>query len=169
MAMDQKAAFADRLNRIKSGQQFEHADLVGYQTQVAYKKIHGDKGRKPKRTPVEKLMVLVAFLSGVSAVLLGRLAYFHLSKISGLPEAFYDLQGRGMALFALVLAGILIVIFGLSTRTRLQSLALGCALMHFGEAAAASTAPQLWAEMFSPEYVAEVSGAVAGADTAVHG
>ena len=34
----------------------------------------------------------------------------------------------GMALFALVLAGILIVIFGLSTRSRLQSLALGCAL-----------------------------------------
>jgi hypothetical protein len=124
MAMDQKAAFADRLNRIKAGQQFEHADLVGHQTQVAYKKIHGDKARKPKRTPVEKLMVLVAFLSGISAVLLGRLAYFHLSKISGLPEAFYDLQGRGMALFALVLAGILIVIFGLSTRSRLQSLAL---------------------------------------------
>ena len=56
MAMDQKAAFADRLNRIKAGQQFEHADLVGHQTQVAYKKIHGDKARKPKRTPVEKLM-----------------------------------------------------------------------------------------------------------------
>ena len=55
MAMDQKAAFADRLNRIKAGQQFEHADLVGHQTQVAYKKIHGDKARKPKRTPVEKL------------------------------------------------------------------------------------------------------------------
>ena len=90
-------------------------------------------------------------------------------KISGLPEAFYDLQGRGMALFALVLAGILIVIFGLSTRSRLQSLALGCALMHFGEAAAASTAPHLWAEMFSPEYVAEVSGAIAGADTAANG
>ena len=36
-------------------------------------------------------------------------------------------------------------------------LALGCVLMHFGEAAVASTAPTLWSEMFSPEYVAAVS------------
>ena len=157
MVADQKSAFADRLGRISSGKQFEHADLVGQKTQKKFAKMFAEKAKKPKRTFLDRVMVLVAFLSGVSAVLLGRLAYFHLSKIAGLPEAFYNLQGRGMALFALVMALILIVIFGLATRTRLQSLALGCVLMHFGEAAVASTAPQLWAEMFSADYVAAVS------------
>lgn len=157
MVADQKTAFATRLDRIGAGKQFEHEDLVGLKTQKQYAKMFAEKSKRPKRTFMDQVMVLVAFLSGVLAVLLGRLAYFHLSKILGLPEAFYNLQGRGMALFALVLALILIVIFQLSTRSRLQSLALGCALMHFGETAVASTAPQLWAEMFSADYVAAVS------------
>ena len=157
MVADQKSAFAARLGRISTGKQFEHEDLVGQTTQKKFAKMFAEKSKKPKRTFLDRVMVLVAFLSGVSAVLLGRLAYFHLSKIAGLPDAFYNLQGRGMALFALVMALILIVIFGLATRTRLQSLALGCALMHFGEAAVASTAPQLWAEIFSADYVAAVA------------
>ena len=162
MLLDQKTAFEARLNRIGSGKQFEHADLVGQSTQKKYAKMFADKAKKPKRTFMDRVMVLVAFASGISAVLLGRLAYFHLSKISGLPEAFYDLHGRGMALFALVLALILIVILGLSTRGRLQSLALGCLLMHFGEAAVASTVPDLWVEIFSADYVAAVAATGTG-------
>jgi hypothetical protein len=162
--VDQKAAFAERLKRINSGQQYEHEDVIGTMTQKRYIEKYGDRAKKPKRTFMDNLMVVVAFLSGASAVLLGRLAYFHLSKFSGLPEAFYDLGGRGMALFALILALILIVILHLSTRSRLQSLALGFVLMHFGEAAMASTAPTLWAELFSADYVAAVS--VSGANIA---
>ncbi len=158
MVAGQKEAFAARLNRIGAGKQFEHEDLIGQRTQKKFKQKFGDKPKKPKRTFLDQVMVLVAFLSGISAVLLGRLAYFHMSKISGLPEAFYDLHGRGMALFALVLALILIVIFQLATRARLQSLLLGCVLMHYGEAAVAATAPQFWADMFSADYVAAVSG-----------
>lgn len=157
MVADQKAAFSQRLARISAGQQFEHPEIIGAHTQQAYDRIYGDKAKKPRRTFAEKMMVLVAFLCGISAVLLGRLAYFHLSKIAGLPKAFYELQGKGMALAALIVALTLIVMFGLSTRGRLQALALGCVLMHFGEAAVASTAPTLWSEMFSPEYVAAVS------------
>ncbi|MBS0572518.1 MAG: hypothetical protein JSS08_04565 [Proteobacteria bacterium] len=151
--VDQKAAFAERLKRISAGQQFEHADVVGHQTQKAYNRKFGDKAKKPRRSLLDRFMVLVAFLCGASAVLLGRLAYFQMSKITGLPQAFYDLQGRGMALCALILAMVLIVIFHLSTRARLQSLALGCLLMHFGEAAVASSEPQLYSQIFPPDYV----------------
>lgn len=169
MVADQKNAFAERINRIQAGKQFEHEDVVGLRTQKQYKKKFGDKAKKPKRSFVDRLMVLVAFLSGATAVLLGRLAYFHLSKIAGLPEAFYDLGGRGMALFALVLALVLTVIFHLATRSRFQSLALGFALMHFGEAAMASSAPQFWAEIFSADYVAAVSNGTATAVTSAKG
>ncbi|MBS0565154.1 MAG: hypothetical protein JSR87_11975, partial [Proteobacteria bacterium] len=33
------------------------------------------------------------------------------------------------------------------------SLALGCLLMHFGEAAVASSEPQLYSQIFPPDYV----------------
>lgn len=159
MVVDQKAAFAQRLDRISSGKQFEHEDLVGQRTQKLYAKKFGDKSKKPKRSFLDRIMVLVAFVCGAAAVVLGRLAYFHLSQVSGLPEAFYNLGGRGMAIFALLLALILTLVFHLATRSRFQSLALGFALMHFGEAAMASNAPQLWADLFSADYVAAVSNA----------
>lgn len=156
-AVDQKRAFQERLQRIGAGSQFEHADVIGHQTQVAWTRKYGEKAKRPKRTYGDYLMIVVAFLCGAAAVLVGRLSYFYLSKMTGLPEAFYDLQGRGMALFALVLALVLIVIFHLSTRGRLQALTLGCALMHFGEAAVASGAPQFYSEIFSADYVATVA------------
>lgn len=159
VAVNQKADFAARINRINAGKQFEHADVIGHHTQSAYKKKFGDKNKKPKRTLRDRLMVLVAFLCGVSSVLVGRLIYFNLTKFSGLPESFYSLQGRGMAVTALILALILIVVFQLFTRSRLQSLALGCALMHFGEAAVASTAPHFYATLFPADYVAAVADA----------
>jgi hypothetical protein len=152
---NQKAAFADRLKRINSGKQYEHADIVGHDTQKRYNKIA--KGRpKHARTFGQKVMIVVAFGAGITAMLAGRLAYYHLSKIDGLPEAFYDLQSRGMFLFAIIIAGILTVTLHLSTKGRMYSLAMGCALMHFGESAAAATMPALWDEMFSPEYRAAV-------------
>lgn len=155
---DQKTAFAHRIKRINSGKQFEHADVIGHQTQVAWARKYGEKAKKPKRSFLDKMMVLIAFLCGASSVLLGRLAYFYLSRTTGLPKAFYDLEGRGMALFALILALLLVVTFQLFTRGRLQSLMLGCLLMHFGESAVAQTAPGLYAEFFSADYVATVVG-----------
>lgn len=145
------------MKRINSGKQFEHADIVGHQTQSAWKRKYGEKAKRPKRTFGDYLMILIAFACGAASVLVGRLSYFYMSKMTGLPEAFYDLQGRGMALFALILAMILIVIFHLSTRGRLQALAVGCALMHFGEAAVASSAPQFYSGLFSADYVATVA------------
>jgi hypothetical protein len=150
---DQKALFSERLKRINSGKQFEHADVVGHNTQMRYNKIAARRPKSP-RTFGQKLMILIAFLSGILAVLIGRITYYHLSRIEGLPDAFYDLESRGMFLFALITAGILTISFHLSTKGRMQALALGCVLMHFGESAAAATLPDLWAEMFSPEYAA---------------
>ncbi len=157
MTFDQKSAFANRLKRIQAGQQFEHADLLGKATHKAYKQKFGTKAAKPKRTLADKLMVLIAFLCGMSAVLVGRLAYFHLAHVEGLPKAFYDLGARGMYLFAFVLALVLIVIFHLSSRARIQALVVGCVVMHYGEAAVASNAPQVWSQLFSAEYAAQMA------------
>lgn len=154
---DQKAAFAERVKRINSGQQFEHADIVGYGTQKRYEKRYGDKAKRPKRSRVDRFMVLIAFLAGMTSMLLGRLAYFRLSQIEGLPPAFYDLGARGMILFALVLAAIMVVMFHLATGRRLRALLVGVVVMHYGEVAVAANAPELWSQMFSPEYAAEVS------------
>lgn len=148
---DQKAAFAERISRINAGKQFEHEDVVGKATQKRFNQRLALRPKK-KRSVMDNVMALVAFLAGGSSVFLGRLAYFHLSQMQGLPKAFYDLENRGMILFALVIAGILVVLFHLSTRTRMQALALGCATMYFGEAAAAASAPELWAKMYSPEF-----------------
>lgn len=157
MANAQKTAFAARLKRIEVGQQFEHADLAGKATHRAYKKRFGTKPAKPKRTLADKLMVVIAFLCGMSAVLVGRLVYFHLARIEGLPDAFYDLGTRGMYLFAFVLALILIVTFHLMSRVRVQALLVGCVVMHYGEAAVASNAPEVWSHLFSAEYAAEMA------------
>jgi hypothetical protein len=156
---DQKTAFAERLKRINSGRQYEHADVVGLRTQQEWNRKYGEKAKRPKRSFLDRLMVLIAFFCGAGAVMLGRLIYFYLSRITGLPDAFYDLGTRGMMLMGLILSLILIVALHLFTRGRLQSLALGCLLMHFGEAAVAQQAPQFYSEFFSADYVAAVAGA----------
>lgn len=153
---DQKTAFAARLGRIQSGRQFEHEDLIGYQTQKRAAKVFGTKP-KTQRSFGDKMMVLLAFLAGMIAVVIGRFAYFRLSQIEGLPPAFYDLGGRGMVLFAFVLAMIMIVAFHLTSRARFQALLLGCVVMHYGEAALAASAPQVWAGIFTADYAAEMA------------
>jgi hypothetical protein len=153
---DKKAAFQDRLKRINSGRQFEHADVVGVHTQKAFNKKYAPKLKKPRRTFGQNLMVLVAFLCGISAVTLGRTAYFHISRIDGVPEALVNLEGRGVLLFFLVIAGTMTAMLGLSTRSRMQALALGSVFMYYGEAAVAASAPDLWGQIFSPDYTASL-------------
>lgn len=157
--VDQKTIFAERLKRIQSGQQYEHADVIGHATQKRYNRIFGKKNKKPKRSFADKMMVLIAFLCGMSSVLVGRIAYFHMAQLDGLPPAFYDLGGRGMVLFSFVLAMILVVIFHLSNRARLQALLVGCVVMQYGEAAVASNAPEFWSQLFSAEYAATMAEA----------
>lgn len=153
--LDQKSAFQERIQRINSGKQFEATDVIGKATQKRFNQRLALRPKK-RRCLADNLMVLVGFLSGAAAVFLGRLAYFHLSQVQGLPEAFYDLQNRGMMLFALVLAGIMVVMFHLSTRTRMQALVAGCAVMYFGETAVAATVPDLWSKIYSPAYTAHL-------------
>jgi hypothetical protein len=157
MTNHQKTAFAERLKRIQSGRQFEHADVVGHSTQVKFNKILKSRPKRQRRTFAEKLMVVIAFFSGMLAVLIGRVAYFNLAKLEGLPKAFYDLEQRGMLLFAFVLACILMVMFHLSTRQRFPALLVGCIVMHYGEAAVASNAPEFWAQLFSADYAAALA------------
>jgi hypothetical protein len=155
--VDQKVVFAERVKRIQTGKQYEHEDVIGFRTQKLYEKRFGEKAKRPKRTFREKLMVPVAFAAGLSSVLLGRLAYFHMAKIEGLPEAFYDLGSRGMVIFGVIIAGLMVVLLSLATKGRLQALLLGALAMHYGEAAMASNAQALWTEMFSAEYAAEMA------------
>lgn len=157
MTFDQKSAFAARLKRIEAGQQFEHSDVLGKATHRAYKQKFGARAARPKRTLADRLMVLIAFVCGMSAVLVGRVAYFHLAQFDGLPKAFYDLGARGMYLFAFVLALVLMLVFHLSSRARIQALIVGCVVMHYGEAAVASNAPQVWSQLFSAEYAARMA------------
>jgi hypothetical protein len=157
VAAEQKSAFQDRLHRIQAGVQYEHADVIGKATQKAFKRKFGDKPKKPKRTFAEKLMVVIAFLCGMSSVLLGRVLYFNMAKMQGLPDAFYDLGSRGMILFALVIAGLLMVLLHLFTKQRFTALMVGCVVMHYGEAAVASNAPELWSQVFSAEYAARMA------------
>ncbi|MCX7888484.1 MAG: hypothetical protein N2422_01990 [Rhodobacteraceae bacterium] len=159
--VDQKVAFQERLKRINAGRQYEPEDVIGHRTQKSFNRRYGTKPRR-RRSFADILMLPIAFLSGIVAVFGGRFLYFHLAQMEGMPEAFVNLGGRGMLIFALVLAGILTVVFHLSTRPRMQALALGCLLMHFGESAMASNAPELWAEMFSPDYAAELAAQGAG-------
>ncbi len=159
MDFDQKTAFAERVKRIQSGRQFEHADVVGRSTQKKFNNLAKRQPKRAKRTFAEKLMVIFAFFAGMSAVLLGRLIYFKLAQMEGLPDAFYDLGGRGMVLFAFVLAALVMVMFHLFTRQRFPALLVGCVVMHFGEAAVASNAPELWANMFSADYAAALAEA----------
>ncbi len=156
-AADQKTAFQSRLQRIQSGKQFEHADVIGKATQKAYTRKFGDKPKKPRRTVAEKLMVLVAFLCGMGAVLLGRVLYFNMSRMEGLPDAFYDLGSRGMILFALIIAGLMMALLHLFSKQRVAALVVGCVVMHYGEAAVASNAPELWSNIFSAEYAAQMA------------
>lgn len=155
--VDQKSAFQARLQRIEKGQQFEHADLAGKTTHKDFKRKFGDKPKKPKRTFADNMMVLIAFLCGLSAVLLGRVIYFKMSKMQGLPDAFYDLQDRGMVLFAFILAGTMMALLHLFTKQRFSALIIGCVVMHYGEAAVASNAPELWSSMFSADYAAQMA------------
>lgn len=155
--VDQKAIFAQRLNRISSGQHFEHADVLGHQTHKAYKKKVGVKGKRPKRTFLERMMIIVALFCGLASAVIGRLAYVFLTKLDGLPEAVYKLEGRGVFLCVLLTALSLIMVFQLFTRGRLQSLALGCLMMHFGGPALANNVPQL-GDILPQSYIAALSG-----------
>lgn len=154
---EQKSAFQARLQRIQTGKQYEHADVLGKATHKAFKRKFGDKPKRPKRTFAEKLMVVIAFLCGMSAVLLGRILYFNMAKMQGLPDAFYDLGSRGMILFAFIIAGLLMVLLHLFTKQRFASLMVGCVVMHYGEAAVASNAPELWSQVFSADYAASMA------------
>lgn len=156
-AADQKSAFQARLQRIEKGQQFEHGDVAGKSTHKAYKRQFGTKPKKPKRTFADNLMVVLAFLCGLSAVLLGRVIYFKMSKMQGLPDAFYDLQDRGMMLFAFILAGTMMAMLHLFTKQRFSALVIGCVVMHYGEAAVASNVPELWSTVFSADYAAQMA------------
>ena len=166
---EQRSAFQARLQRIQTGTQYEHADVLGKATHKAFKRKFGDRPKRQKRSFAEKLMVVVAFLCGMAAVLLGRILYFNMAKMQGLPDAFYDLGSRGMILFAVIIAGLLMALLHLFTKQRFASLMIGCVVMHYGEAAVASNAPELWSQVFSADYAATMAEQGKGFRVTPHG
>lgn len=160
-AVHQRQDFTERLSRISAGTQFEHADLIGHQTQKAYIAKFGTKPRK-QRSWMELFMVPLAFGCGVSSVMLGRLAYLTATTFEGLPPAVYKLEGRGVFLSVLILAMTLILLLRLHSGTRLKSLALGCALMHFGEPVMAEHLPDVYSH-FPQTYVESLQAKAAKA------
>lgn len=160
--MEQKAAFDSRIKRIATGKQVEAEGVVGHKMQKRYEKKYGTRADRNRRPLRDGFMLIYSFVAGAGALLGGQLIYFHASKIEGLPESFYKLEGKGVLIATLVLAAILIVFLGVQGKNRIPALALGLMLMYFGEAAVAANATALWAEMFSPEYAAKM--AARGAD-----
>ena len=62
-----------------------------------------------------------------------------------------------MILFAFVLAGLMMALLHLFTKQRVAALLIGCVVMHYGEAAVASNAPELWSNIFSAYYAAQMA------------
>lgn len=151
----QKEAFADRIQRITAGQQFEHADLVGYQTQVAMAARNKLKPKKAPRTLRDKVMIGVAFTCGIAAVALAQTTYQILSKLPGLPEVVYKSEGKAVVLLAMIVSICLILLFQLFTRGRIQALVLGCLLMYFGNSMLQS--PDVAAQ-FTPQPAGTTAG-----------
>jgi len=160
--LDQKMAFDQRLKRISKGKQVEAPDVVGHRIQKRYVKKYGTKAERSRRPFRDGMMLIYSILGGAGALLGGRLVYFHATQFDGLPEAFYKLEGKGVLLATLVLAAIFVVFLGVQGKGRIPALCVGLMLMYFGEAAVAANATALWAELFSPEYAAEM--AARGAD-----
>ena len=95
--MDQKTVFTERLRRIDKGKQIEPEGVIGRKFQKKYEHKFGVKAQRERQSTRNAFVLLIAIALGALAMLCGRLGYFHLSKLEGLPEAFYDLQGRGVA------------------------------------------------------------------------
>ncbi len=158
MAMlDQQAVFAERIGRIAAGRQFEHEDLVGYQTQTAYNRRAARVAKRPKAGFSGRIMKMVALAAGAGSVVLGKMAYFHLSQVQGLPKSFYDLEMRGMVLATLLTAAILTAVLRLNVQGRLALVVMGLAAMFYGEGLVALAQPGLWGALFSPEYASEMA------------
>ncbi|MCV2865791.1 hypothetical protein [Defluviimonas sp. WL0075] len=160
--MDQRAVFTERLKRIDKGRQIEPEGVIGRKAQKKMARKYGLAAQRKREGTRNLFVMIIAVVAGGAAMLAARLAYFHLSQIEGLPEGFYDLQGRGSALIAAVILGFLMAFFGLHGKGRVPALLLGCAVMHFGEAAVAANATELWASLFSPDYASAM--AAKGAD-----
>lgn len=160
MAMlDQQAVFSERIRRINAGRQFEHEDIVGHQTQTAYNRRAARAAHSPKATIPGRLMKLVALVAGAASLVLGKMAYFHLARIEGLPKSFYDLEMRGMILATLVIAALLTAVLRLNVRGRLMMVLLGLGGMYYAEGLVAMAQPELWGMLFSPDYASEMASA----------
>ncbi len=160
MAMvDQQTVFAERIRRINAGRQYEHEDIVGHQTQTAYNRRAARKAKNPGATVSGRMMKLVALAVGAGSLLLGKLSYFHLAQIEGLPKSFYDLEMRGTILATFLIAAILTASLRLNIRGRLIMVGLGLAGMYYGEGLIALARPDLWGALFSPDYASEMASA----------
>jgi hypothetical protein len=160
MAMlDQQSVFNERVQRIAAGRQYEHEDIVGFRTQSAYNSRAKALSRRPPVTLRDKLMKWVALVVGAGSVLGGKLTYFHAAQIDGLPQAFYDLEHRGMALAVFLIGATLTMVLHLGAKGRMGMLILGLAAMYYGESLIALAQPDLWAGLFSPEYAASMAEA----------
>lgn len=158
--MDQKDAFQARVARINAGRQFEAEDVIGTQTMAAYARSHQARKaarRGPKEPGPTVLMAPLALAVGLLAMLAGRVAVYHLSGVAALADALAAIAPAASVAagggFALALAAML----GLTRGPRLAALAAGFAAMLLGEAQIAPLAPELWASLYSPEYLSAIA------------
>ncbi|MBU2982316.1 hypothetical protein KO498_10905 [Lentibacter algarum] len=122
------------------------------------------KSAGPKTTFKDLPKAVIGFGIGLLAMLVARLAGFHVIASYVFGDALTSLlmlRGAEIAL-AIVVMFILGMILKINSGLGKMAMTAGMALMLIGEPEVARYAPSIWQEMFSPQYAAGVLAPQAG-------
>lgn len=164
---DQKDSFMNRLDRIKAGGENTTQHIyVGPVEEAAKGRPVEKKGKaKAAKLPSERgffsetAMIPVALAAGAVSVLAARVvSYRYLSEQSFYSAEFYGVSGAfiGVIVLALVIALMFRFVLKLTGQVRGRAEFAGLAGMALFEHMAILKAPQLFASLYSADYVAEV-------------
>lgn len=114
---------------------------------------------RQKRRQWILVKILAGFAVGFGALLIGKLAVFHLVPDSSPAESIYlaGLATIGDKGVGLALALMLMILLALKPLMAKASLGAGYATLLYGETDVASRFPEMWGTIFSPGYAAEIA------------
>ncbi|MEP5759683.1 MAG: hypothetical protein ABJ327_10360 [Litoreibacter sp.] len=163
----QLSEFHARLNRIDSGESHLAEGLIDKRTIDAVRN-RNMKQKRPAETRVKPSFIrqcvdlVVTVFFGLLAILIGRVAFFHLSTLSSENFAIVGqtLETLGPSLGPWCVSAIflffVIVGLGKSDESHASGIVIGALVMFLGEAFIANQAQGAWERMYSVEYVDEM-------------
>lgn len=154
----QLSDFQARLNRIGRGETHLAEGLVDREMIEAARNGKTQKSAKGGVLPAFKrpgMNVIITFVIGLIAILLGRVVAF---QFTASPGTSFDLAGKivlAMGPWGLSAAFLFIVMVGLGLRDKphVIGIASGAIVMIWGEPYIASQVPNTWAQMYSADHV----------------